>query len=258
MKKKPDTSKLRDIWNRMEQQQLDESCVGGVCSIKKPADKSGGGSGKKIGKPTSIYGRNVEIDEDGEGGGATDENGTTTHDNALFRGVIGYKGVFAGKNDDVKCPKGTVKKNGACVVKEGEEEQPPEPETEEPKEEKPDEKPKELENKEQDVVQFASDIGYQVEVQYAIVNKNQNMPFDTEFVELANKIQPGSSTPNRISLSHEGWKKLIKVVEEMKKVPPQVPQVPQPTQNPQSIPAPIDNKDKAMVPFPDDFAKPKL
>jgi hypothetical protein len=265
--RKPDTKKLRDIWNSLEQQQLNENCVGGSCSIKKPsAEKSGGSSGNKIGKPTAIAGKDVPIKEEEGGGevggseGGTEETpgaGTSTNDVALFMNRIG--GVFAGKLQDVKCPKGTVKKNGACVVKEDEQPQAPEPKPEEPKaEEKPKEEQKPVQDKEKDVIQFASDIGYAVAVKYTIVNKNPQMPFDAYFIQLANKIEPGAGMPDKITLSYEGWQKLIKVVEEMLKVPPAIPQVAQPEQKPVSQPAPIDKIDKAMVPYPDEFKKPGM
>lgn len=263
MKKTPDTNKLREIWYKLEEKhKLEEGCVGGVCSISKPKDTSKGAGGVKIGAPSSIIGRNIKIKEDeapAEGGGEVttpdEENaGTSTVDNALFKGIIGAKGVFAGKNADVKCPDGTKKKDGMCVVKEDEtpenkqEAQPDETET---KQEQP------VDNgKEKEIEQFASDIGYQVDVLYTIHNKNHNVPFDRELIELSNKVQVGSASSNVITLSYENWQKLIKTIEEMKKVPPEVPKVEQPEEKPQSTPAPVDSIDRGMVPFPNEFSKP--
>lgn len=272
--RKPSTSKFRDIWNALEQKQLNESCVGGSCSISKPADKSGGSAGNKIGKPSTIIGKNIKLKEEDGGGdaggdtsgsteGGTDEEqgaGTSTNDVALFMGRIGA-GVFAGKSEDVKCPKGTKKKDGVCVVKE--DEQPVTPAQQEvPATDKAEEKPKEdaapVKEKEQEIIQFASDIGFAVAVKYTIVNKNPQLPFDAHFISLANKIEPGAGMKDKVTLSYEGWQKLIKVVEEMMKTPPAIPQVAQPEQKPVSVEVPMDSADRNMVPFPNEFKKPGM
>lgn len=265
--RKPTTNKLRELWKALEQQQLNEGCAGGVCSISKPTEKTGGSAGNKIGKPTAISGKSVPVKEEDGGGDAgaggsesgeeTHGAGTSTHDNALFMGRIG-SGVFAGKTDDVKCPKGTKKKDGVCVVKEDEQPVPPVEQKPEEKTEEPKKEPESVKEKEQEVVQFASDIGYAVEVKYTIVNKNQQMPFDAYLIELANKVEPGAGMPDKITLSYEGWQKLIKTVEEMMKVPPEVPKVPQPEQKPISKIVPPDSIDGSMVPFPDQFNKPVM
>lgn len=252
---------------------LVEGCSNGVCSIgSKPTDAGGGSTAAKIGKPSAIFGRNLtKVDEeekvqeeDGGGGGeagnasgSTETAGTTTHDSALFMGRIGSFASHMNMNN-TECPAGTVKKDGVCVVKE----------EEQPKEEKPEEEPKEVnktpeENKtgkpavikteKEEIEQFCKSLGYDVEVSYSVSMKNDSLKFDKDFLDIANRISPGSATPEGVTLTNSEWNAVNQEIERLKRIPPAVPNVPS---NIEHKPAriPVSTNDARNVPFPKDFS----
>lgn len=250
---------------------LVEGCSNGVCSIgSKSTDAGGGSTAAKIGKPSAIFGRNltkVKVDEeekvqeeDGGGGGeagnasgSTETAGTTTHDSALFMGT-GRIGSFASLMSNTECPKGTKKKDGVCVVKEDEEQPEEEPkDVNKTPEENKTGKPAVIKTEKEEIEQFCKSLGYDVDISYSVSLKNDSTKFDKDFLDIANRISPGSATPEGVTLTNSEWNAVNQEIERLKRIPPAVPNVPS---NIEHKPAriPVSTNDARNVPFPKDFS----